>query len=834
MILVLILLAIVTLVPLLIAHDVDNDLPLVESEIHSQQAQVAAEAGVQHYRNLLDNIANYWQYSATDLPPTSETDLALETTNGQANGPPVWSPVVSGSDESYHYVPDTNCILTNDCDSSGNPDNGDVVLTVTGRAGNKNDYSYASLTATFRLSGILNDSYYSEYELLDPQVPDAYPTASYTDCTAWNGNGTCKSSTNVTVSETQISVPLADSYSSTTAMPITSLDRSLFTELCGYHTYDVNGYISNGSTDGAGTYSDPDSPHDTYNTTTPYYGPFFGSEPLNTGSFTLPANTSYNPTDSLPDSPKGANQDQALTFNSPCNAPFNFKAGENFSSTVYTNDQIYTDTSGGNPTFGGTPPLDSGAKNPAGNPTYAWPWPGSASEVVGHTTVYYPKGWIDTNGGDPTTVNYGAVGSADQVLPEFDSSIEAYADGQSGNGCLFTGPTMIEFVKPAAAGGPSTMNVWSPLTRANAAQETVLGVPTVFTSTSNCGTYSPSSPWQKGVALPADGVIYVQSLPSNVNDPNYWSTTAPSGALSSCPTTTTAWNAASPPLLPCADYDVVEGTPPVPNSCLNPDTPVWSSSWAASPAANQCPAGTIGEGDVIIEGELRGQITLATDSSVLISRDVTYACADTSGTASETLSSACNSSTTSNDDILGIAANSDVVLSHPTDDNSNPNGLGPSPGWVTSAPGSCLTQDGTTLTAAISSSASAATLNSYITPTCDIKNPIADMAVVALGGSLGVENYNQEDAFYSGGTTSGGGFYLNGTDISFFRGPFGTFGGSGQNITGYNKELTYDTRLGYMTPPYYLGAVSTVWNLTGVVVCGQGNATVSGVCTQVY
>ena len=176
MILVLILLAIVTLVPLLIAHDVDNDLPLVESEIHSQQAQVAAEAGVQHYRNLLDNIANYWQYSATDLPPTSETDLALETTNGQANGPPVWSPVVSGSDESYHYVPDTNCILTNDCDSSGNPDNGDVVLTVTGRAGNKNDYSYASLTATFRLSGILNDSYYSEYELLDPQVPDAYPT----------------------------------------------------------------------------------------------------------------------------------------------------------------------------------------------------------------------------------------------------------------------------------------------------------------------------------------------------------------------------------------------------------------------------------------------------------------------------------------------------------------------------------------------------------------------------------------------------------------------------------------------------------------------------------
>ena len=334
-------------------------------------------------------------------------------------------------------------------------------------------------------------------------------------------------------------------------MPITSLDRSLFTELCGYHTYDVNGYISNGSTDGAGTYSDPDSPHDTYNTTTPYYGPFFGSEPLNTGSFTLPANTSYNPTDSLPDSPKGANQDQALTFNSPCNAPFNFKAGENFSSTVYTNDQIYTDTSGGNPTFGGTPPLDSGAE-PRWQPDLCMALARIGERGRRPYHCLLPEGLDRYQRRRPDHCQFWRGRVADQVLPEFDSSIEAYADGQSGNGCLFTGPTMIEFVKPAAAGGPSTMNVWSPLTRANAAQETVLGVPTVFTSTSNCGTYSPSSPWQKGVALPADGVIYVQSLPSNVNDPNYWSTTAPSGALSSCPTTTTAWNAASPPLLPSA------------------------------------------------------------------------------------------------------------------------------------------------------------------------------------------------------------------------------------------------------------------------------------------
>ena len=79
---------------------------------------------------------------------------------------------------------------------------------------------------------------------------------------------------------------------------------------------------------------------------------------------------------------------------------------------------------------------------------------------------------------------------------------------------------MIEFVKPAG-GGNSTMNVWSPLTRSNSA--IVNG--TTYTSTSNCGTYSPSSPWQTGVALPTDGVIYVQSVPSLTTDPNYWPAT---------------------------------------------------------------------------------------------------------------------------------------------------------------------------------------------------------------------------------------------------------------------------------------------------------------------
>jgi hypothetical protein len=809
MVMVLILVAVLTIVPFVIAHDVDTEYPLLTSELHFQQAQVAAEAGVQHYRNLLDNIPNYWQYSSTNLPPSNETDTALA-----ANG---WNSVASNSDESYHYIPNTNCILTTDC--AGSSDSGDMVLTVTGRAGTTGYYSYYSVVATFNLSGLLNDSYYSDYELLDPLVPNEYPTATYTDCTAW-GSGKCTASTTVTVSETQILVPAADDYS-TMNIPVASMDDSLFMELCGYESYQENGYISNGATDGAGSISDPNGP--TYNGTTPYYGPFYGATPITAGSFTLPAGTSYNPTDSLP-AIGGSNQDQALKFTDPCTEPFNFKGGENFSATVYTNDQLYTDTeSDGDPTFLGVPPLDSGARNNP-NLTYAWNWPGSASKVVNGVTEYYPKGWIDTAGGDPTDLTYASVTGGLQTLPQFDSSLKAYADGEDGNGCLFTGPTMIEFVKPAAAGGPSTMNVWSPLTQSNSAYVNS----TTYTSTANCGTYSPSSPWQTGVALPPDGVIYVQSVPSNTQDANYASSAAPSGSLSSsCPTTTSGWTAANPFLLPCADYDVIQGTPPVANECLDPYTPLWSSTWLATPAASQCPAGNIGEGDAIIEGELSGQITLASDANVLISRDVTYACADGTGGASETIPAACSSTTQSSDNILGVAANDDIVVSHPTDQSGNG-----SPGWVSSAPISCGTQDGTTLTAAISSGASAATLNSYVAPTCDMQNPIADMAAVALGGSVGVESYDQTDAFYSNGSTSGGGFYLNGTDISFFRGPFGTFNNTA-TVTGYEKELSYDTRLGYITPPFFLGAISSIWDLTSTVVCGTQNAYATGSCTQV-
>ena len=232
MLLVLAILAVLILVPVVIARDVDNEFPLLSNQVQTQQAEAAAEAGIQHYRNLLDNIPNYWEYNATNLPQTPlPADPALETTNGTLSGPPVYLPVTAGSVQSYHYDPSTTCITTSAC--STGPDNGDVVLLVTGRAGANGRYSFESLTATFKLSGILNDAYYSEYELLDPNVPGSYPM-----------------DTTGTYAETAI-YP-AGTYSQM-VMPIASLNNSLFMDLCGYYTYQANTYI-----DSLGTISDPD------------------------------------------------------------------------------------------------------------------------------------------------------------------------------------------------------------------------------------------------------------------------------------------------------------------------------------------------------------------------------------------------------------------------------------------------------------------------------------------------------------------------------------------------------------------------------------------------
>ncbi|HEY1332312.1 MAG TPA: hypothetical protein VGH10_12690 [Actinomycetota bacterium] len=46
-----------------------------------------------------------------------------------------------------------------------------------------------------------------------------------------------------------------------------------------------------------------------------------------------------------------------------------------------------------------------------------------------------------------------------------------------------------------------------------------------------------------------------------------------------------------------------------------------------------------------------------------------------------------------------------------------------------------------------------------------------------------------------------------------YRGPVGTFNGSGQIVSGYAKSYTYDQRLKYLSPPHFLDPVQSAWQV---------------------
>ncbi|MEA2481713.1 MAG: hypothetical protein QOJ07_3635 [Thermoleophilaceae bacterium] len=80
-----------------------------------------------------------------------------------------------------------------------------------------------------------------------------------------------------------------------------------------------------------------------------------------------------------------------------------------------------------------------------------------------------------------------------------------------------------------------------------------------------------------------------------------------------------------------------------------------------------------------------------------------------------------------------------------------------------------------------------------------------DAAILSLNHSFTVDNYACGSKL---GTLT-----VNGAIAQKFRGPVGTFGGSG---TGYIKNYTYDDRLIYRSPPFFLDPVQSAWRTVRV------------------
>ncbi|MGH9103284.1 MAG: hypothetical protein ACRDYD_09960 [Acidimicrobiales bacterium] len=266
--------------------------------------------------------------------------------------------------------------------------------------------------------------------------------------------------------------------------------------------------------------------------------------------------------------------------------------------------------------------------------------------------------WIDdpSCGGSPSFSRSGDPAYQGVLsIPPSDQSVKAEAAVGTSQGCLYTGPTTI-VLKGAS------MSVTSPDTRST-----------------NPGCVGAN------VALPADGVIYVQNIPSSRSDPNYSS---------------------NPPPNPVGDLARTSG-------------------------------------DAEVSGTLAGQLTIAADDDVVAMGNLQY------------------SGGLSGNDVLGLIANNNVLVYHPT--------------WPTRP--SC----------------------SSLPSMCNLT---IDAAILSVQHSFTVDNYADGSPM---GTLT-----INGAIAQRFRGPVGTFSGNSV-VSGYVKSYNYDARLKYLTPPYFLDPVQSAW-----------------------
>ena len=212
-----------------------------------------------------------------------------------------------------------------------------------------------------------------------------------------------------------------------------------------------------------------------------------------------------------------------------------------------------------------------------GNPTFNGPV----------TTSYNPASgnrWFDCGGSNPHFQSSGDPKYAAPLqMPPNNAALKLDADGtKGGQGCLYTGPTQITL------NSNGTMTVVSPETKT--------------ATNANCG---PGT----NVPLPANGVVYVQNVPSVSSDPNYWN---------GCPYTTAP----------------VAGTYPYPPGLI-------------VPIKNDANTYSCTAGDVFVSGTLKGQLTIGSENNINIVGNTTYA-SGTSGT-----------------DVLGLVADDDVNVFHP-------------------------------------------------------------------------------------------------------------------------------------------------------------------------
>lgn len=270
-------------------------------------------------------------------------------------------------------------------------------------------------------------------------------------------------------------------------------------------------------------------------------------------------------------------------------------------------------------------------------------------------------------------------------------------------GCQYTGPTRIIF------NTDGTMNVWS----------------SQSTTTPACGG---TAPWNTKVAVPLDQVIYVKAQSSGIHR--------------------------------CKSGEI-DGTLPLGTFANDNTVSSYTYDDGMLLSEQNC-----GEGNVYVQGTLKGRVTLAAQNSVVVTGDLRLA------------------GTLNGPDLLGLVAANSVEVYHPILST-----------YVCSQKknGQCI---GTYVDQGDNSEVAGWPVRTGASAT-DIE---IDASIQTLGHSFLVQNYDK-------GTPQGK-LTVRGSIAQKWR---GIVGRGNPPATGYLKDYHYDLRLKYSAPPYFPQFVKAVW-----------------------
>jgi hypothetical protein len=369
--------------------------------------------------------------------------------------------------------------------------------------------------------------------------------------------------------------------------------------------------------------------------------------------------------------------------------------------------------------------------------------------------------------GSPSLSTKGARWANANLLPD------TTGDLVNKPGCQYTGDTRIRF------NGNGTMDVWNTGSAGTAIG--FVGSPAVLASAPDCGNaanFVPASgqkhPAAKQTVPVPDGlVIYVKNGPTSATcvPGQVVNGSASGGAAADVIPTRAASGAVSDISYFLPTYRRTRGS---------------SSTWPTTPTVtndSHAKKFDCGLGNVYVEGTVKGRVTIAAESNVVVTGDL--------GIAGVTLGTA---PTNDPANIVGLVAQNSVVVYHPVEITS----------WTSTKSGSqsCPSTPTGAITGGSNGSWCQWTANGYANITSYLSPPQSYSgkthrwiyaSIQTLKHSFWVASYNRGAAI---GTLS-----VRGSIAQRWRGIVGT--GSNPISTGFYKDYSYDKRLQTSSPPYF-------------------------------